>query len=56
MNREVPKGPRRQGILLHCTNLQVNTWGDASYAAQVLAKDTLYVGNSYVLGRRGKQK
>jgi hypothetical protein len=48
------------GIILHCTNLKVNTWADASYAVHHDKKGHTgyinYLGDSYVHSQSGKQK
>jgi hypothetical protein len=48
------------GITMHCTSLQVRIWADASYAAHGDGKGhtgyIIYLGDSYVHARSGKQK
>jgi hypothetical protein len=48
------------GLILHCTDLQVVIWADASYAVHEDAKGhsgyILYMGDSYLHSRSGKQK
>jgi hypothetical protein len=48
------------GLILHCTNLQICIWADASYAVHPDGKGhtgyIVYLGNSYVHSRSGKQK